>query len=69
MKHSDGNELEIEAIFDEIPAQLSKHEKKFKLSDIKPSARMREYKQPFYWLDDAMIVNNCYNSTEPNIGL
>ena len=69
MKHSDGNELEIEAIFDEIPAQLSKHEKKFKLSDIKPSARMREYKQPSYWLDDAMIVNNCYNSSEPNIGL
>ncbi len=69
MKHSDGNELEIEAIFDEIPAQLSKHEKKFKLSDIKPTARMREYKQPFYWLDDAMIVNTCYNSSEPNIGL
>lgn len=69
MKHSDGNQLEIEAIFDEIPAQLSKHEKKFKLSDIKPSARMREYKQPFYWLDDAMIVNTCYNSSEPNIGL
>lgn len=69
MKHSDGNELEIEAIFDEIPAQLSKHEKKFKLSDIKPTARMREYKQPFYWLDDAMIVNICYNSSEPNIGL
>lgn len=69
MKHSDGNELEIEAIFDEIPAQLSKHEKKFRLSDIKSSARMREYKQPFYWLDDAMIVNTCYNSTEPNIGL
>lgn len=69
MKHSEGNELEIEAIFDEIPAQLSKHEKKFKLSDIKPSARMREYKQPFYWLDDAMIVNTCYNSSEPNVGL
>lgn len=69
MKHSDGNEFEIEAIFDEIPAQLSKHEKKFKLSDIKSSARMREYKQPFYWLDDAMIVNTCYNSSEPNIGL
>lgn len=69
MKHSEGNELEIESIFDEIPAQLSKHEKKFKLSDIKPSARMREYKQPFYWLDDAMIVNTCYNSSEPNVGL
>ena len=22
-----------------------------------------------FWLSDAMIVNNCYNSTEPNIGL
>lgn len=69
MKHSDGNELEIEAIFDEIPAQLSKHEKKFKLSDIERGANMRKYKQPFNWLADAMVVNNCYNSTEPNIGL
>ena len=69
MKHSEGNELEVEAVFDEIPAQLSKHEKRFKLSDIKSGARFREYKQPFYWLSDAMIVNTCYNSTEPNIGL
>lgn len=68
-KHSERNALEIEAIFDEIPAQLSKHEKKFKLSDIKAGANMRKYKQPFNWLADAMIVNNCYNSTEPNIGL
>ena len=69
MKHSEGRELEIEAIFDEIPAQLSKHEKKFKLSDIRTGANMRKYKQSFNWLADAMIVNNCYNSTEPNIGL
>ena len=69
MKHSDGNELEVEAVFDEIPAQLSKHEKRFKLSDIKSGARFRDYKQLFYWLSDAMIVNTCYNSTEPNIGL
>lgn len=69
MKHSDGKELETEAIFDEIPAQLSKHEKKFKLSDIFPNARTKQYQQPLYWLADAMVVNNCYNSTEPNIGL
>ena len=69
MKHSEGNSLDVEAIFDEIPAQLSKHEKKFKLKDIKSGARLRRYKQPFFWLDDAMIVNTCYNSTEPNIGL
>lgn len=69
MKHSDGRELEIEAIFDEIPAQLSRHEKKFRLSDIRAGANMRKYRQLFNWLADAMIVNNCYNSTEPNIGL
>ncbi len=69
MKHSEGNSLDVEAIFDEIPAQLSKHKKKFKLKDIKSGARLRRYKQPFFWLDDAMIVNTCYNSTEPNIGL
>lgn len=69
MKHSEGNEFEIEAIFDEIPAQLSKHEKKFKMSDIQKGARFRDYKQSFFWLADAMIINTCYNSTEPNIGL
>lgn len=69
MKHSEGNALEIEAVFDEIPAQLSRHEKKFRLSDVKNGARFRDYKQPFYWLADAMIVNPCYNSTEPNVGL
>lgn len=69
MKHSDGNEFEIEAVFDEVPAQLSKHEKKFKIGDLKKGARSRDYKQSFFWLTDAMIVNPCFNSTEPNIGL
>lgn len=68
-KHSENNALEIEAIFDEIPAQLSKHEKKFKISDIKKNSRMRQYERPFFWLADAMLINNCYNATEPNIGL
>ena len=68
-KHAENYALETEAIFDEIPAQLSKHEKKFKVSDIRPNARSRTFRQPFFWLDDAMLVNLCYNSTEPNIGL
>lgn len=32
-------------------------------------ARFDEYKDAMFWLLDAMIVNNCYYSTEPNIGL
>ncbi len=68
-KHAENYALETEAIFDEIPAQLSKHEKKFRVSDIRANSRARTYRQPFFWLDDAMIVNLCYNSTDPNVGL
>ena len=30
---------------------------------------MRDYSQAFFWLSDARVVNCCYNSTEPSIGL
>lgn len=69
VKHAEGYEMKVESIFDEIPAQLQKHEKKFKLSSLKKEARFREYEDALFWLDDAMIVNTCYNSTAPNIGL
>lgn len=69
VKYADGYELKAESIFDEIPAQLQKHEKKFRLSDLKKNARYRNYKDALFWLDDSMIVNICYNSTEPSIGL
>lgn len=68
-KHATGMELKAEGIFDEIPSQLSKHEKKFKLASIEKTARMREYEDAFMWLQDAMIINMCVNSTQPNIGL
>lgn len=69
VKHAEGYEMKVSGIFDEIPAQLQKHEKKFKLSSLKKDARLREYEDALFWLDDAMIANICYNSTEPNIGL
>lgn len=69
MKHAAGYEMKVAQIFDDIPAQLQKHDKKFKLSSLKKEARYREYEDALFWLNDAMIVNICYNSTEPNIGL
>lgn len=57
------------AIFDEIPGQLQRHEKKFRLSSIRNHAKMRDYSDAFFWLSDAKIVNCCYNSTSPNLGL
>lgn len=69
IKHATGYEMKVESIFDEIPAQLQKHEKQFKLSSLKKEARFREYEDALFWLDDSMISNICYNTTEPSIGL
>lgn len=59
----------VVSIFDQIPSQLSKHEKKFRLSSLTPGAKYRDWDDAFFWLRDARVVNICYNSTEPNIGL
>ena len=68
-KHAEGYEIKVQSIFDEIPSQLNKHEKRFKITSVKKDARFRDYEDAMFWLDDAMIINNCYNSTEPNVGL
>ena len=68
-KHADELNLKVEQIFDTIPSQLQKHEKKFNLSLMDENARYRTYEGAFYWLDDAKLINIAYNTTEPNIGL
>ncbi|MBQ3712818.1 MAG: ATP-binding protein [Spirochaetia bacterium] len=69
VKHAKGYERKVEAIFDEIPEQLSKHEKKFVLSSLGNGTKFRDYESSFLWLEDSMICNICYNSTEPSIGI
>ena len=68
-KFAERYEDKVFAIFDNIPEQLSKKEKKYKLSSINKNARYRSYEDSFIWLDEAMITNSCFNSTNPNIGL
>ncbi|EYD68484.1 AAA family ATPase [Fusobacterium necrophorum] len=68
-KHAKGYEIKVEQIFDDIPSQLQKQDRKFKWSSMKKEARFRDYEDAIFWLSDAMIVNMCYNSTSPNIGL
>ena len=68
-KYADNQETKVAAIFEEIPGQLQKHEKKFVLSALQSEARMRDYSQAFFWLSDAKIINCCYNSTAPSVGL
>lgn len=57
------------SIFDQIPAFLSQHEKRVILSDIEEGASFSKFNDTFFWLDNSMIANECFNCTDPNIGL
>ena len=68
-KYTDDLNLKVEQIFDTIPSQLQKHEKKFNISALDDNARYRNFEGAFYWLSDACLINIARNTTEPNIGL
>lgn len=68
-KFAAGYEEKVYAVFDGIPAQLSRKEKKYKLSSLNKNARFRAYEDSFIWLNEAMVVNSCFNATDPNVGL
>ena len=59
----------VTAIFDEIPSQLQKHDRIFKLAELEEEARFRGYEDAFFWLKDSGIMTPCYNTTEPSVGL
>jgi len=61
--------LKVARVFDAIPSQLQRHENKFNFAAIDENARLREYEEAFFWLQDAGLINQAYNVTEPNIGL
>ncbi len=67
--YSDKQETKVANIFEEIPAQLQRHEKRFHLADLNENAKFRDYQDAFFWLKDAKIINCCYNATAPNVGL
>lgn len=64
-----GYESKVLAVFDRIPAQLSKREKRFNVSSLGKSARARTYEDSFMWLNEGMIINTCYNTADPTVGL
>jgi len=68
-KYGGGVTSRVAALFEAIPGQLQKSEKKFRLSEVAQDARMRDYDTSFFWLSDACLVNICYNTTAPNVGL
>ncbi|MCR5769147.1 MAG: AAA family ATPase [Lachnospiraceae bacterium] len=59
----------VSAIFENIPAYLSTHEKKIVLSEIEQNGVFSKYDDPLFWLEDSMICNLCYKCNDPNVGL
>lgn len=68
-KFAAGYEEKAYAVFDGIPGQLSKKEKRYRLSSLNKTARFRAYEDSFILLNEAMVVNACFNATDPNVGL
>ena len=61
--------LMLIAVFDQIPSQLLKQNRRFNYSDIKKGLRFERLEDSFLWLSNAGAAIPVYNATEPRIAL
>ena len=59
VKNSEANKISL--IWNNIPSQLTKENKKFLYQTIKEGARAREYEDALNWLNDANLIYKVYN--------
>lgn len=69
-KHISANELpRINMVWDSIPIQLAKENKKFFFGQIKKGARSSEFERAIQWLVDSGLVYRVHKVNEPHIPL
>ena len=69
-KYADGmDQTRILNVFNQIPPQLAKDNKKFQISKIASGARFRDYRGCIEWLNDAGVINVCYCLNFPELPL
>ena len=69
-KYADGmDQARIINVFNQIPIQLAKENKKFQVSKVAKGARFRDYRGCVEWLEDAGMVNVCYCLHYPELPL
>lgn len=56
-------------VFNQIPLQLAKDNKKFQISKVASGARFKDYRGCIEWLDDAGMINLCYCLKLPELPL
>lgn len=60
-KHTDASEAnKISLIWNGIPSQLARENKKFVYQVVKEGARAREYEGALNWLADANLISKCF---------
>jgi len=59
----------IRLLWNNIPAQLAKENKKFVYTALKAGARAREYETALQWLEDAGMVRQVYRTCPPRLPL
>ncbi len=69
-KHAETKEIpRITSIWNSIPSQLSKENRKFIYKLVKPGARAREYEDALLWLQHAGLVHRIFANTKPFLPL
>lgn len=69
-KHVSNSEAnKISLIWNSIPLQLAKENKKFLYQTIKEGARAREYEDALNWLNDANLIYKVYNIKKADMPL
>lgn len=67
-KHPSVGEFpKISMIWNSIPSQLARENKKFLYKVVKNGARAREYEDALQWLVSAQLVYKIYRNTAPNL--
>ena len=69
-KHAPAEDVpKIRYIWQSLPSQLAKENKKFLYSVVKPGARAREYENALNWLRDADIISKVNRIRKPGLPL
>lgn len=69
-KYADGmDQTRILNVFEQIPVQLAKNNKKFQISKVAKGARFKDYRGCIEWMRDAGIINICYCLNFPELPL
>ena len=69
-KHAESKDIpRITSIWNSIPSQLAKENRKFVYKMVKPGARARDYEDALLWLENAGLIYRIFCCTKPYLPL